>query len=325
MKKIQDLLKKYKLPMIWTGGYVFVMWAILYFLFNFNIFNGTQWRYLAHAHLHGFAGFTFGLLILAAIPLYVATTVLVARKQEMLITLPKIPVPCFKPAADADKKSEAPEEQPKPNSDNIEISPDVPFEIQSNYIRALKKLDLIQISQTQPESDDANTASSTTESDEIMPLPSDFDISFDDTPTTTDEVPAAFPVFKDLNFDTVSESPAPDTDTNTPDTHARNNDSVINFLKQQNKEFSIQDDVVITPPYAIITHSDTDFWVTDTDNWFATGKSIPSPIQAVKSVAEQQKLKPVLYLESQNILDLENLIPQWESDGIIVVTDLNNL
>ena len=27
----------------------------------------------------------------------------------------------------------------------------------------------------------------------------------------------------------------------------------------------------------------------------------------------------------QNIMDIEALIPQWESDGITVITDINNL
>ena len=97
MKKITDIFKNHKHAIHWTIGYIIVMWAILYFLFNFNMFDGHMWHRLMHARLHGFAGHVFGLLILAALPLYMASTTLIIRTKKPLITvpLPKIPLPKF--------------------------------------------------------------------------------------------------------------------------------------------------------------------------------------------------------------------------------------
>ena len=72
----------------WTGIYVFVMWAILRGLFNFNMFSVAHLTKLLHLQLHGFAGAVFGILVLAAVPLYVATTVLTVRNKEMPVKLP---------------------------------------------------------------------------------------------------------------------------------------------------------------------------------------------------------------------------------------------
>jgi hypothetical protein len=96
-------------------------------------------------------------------------------------------------------------------------------------------------------------------------------------------------------------------------------------LDKTNTEYSIVEDIIVTKTHAIVTHNDSDFWVVDNENWFANGKTKPSPILAVKSVAEQHNVKPVLYLAEQNIMDIETLIPQWESDDITIITDINNL
>lgn len=324
MKQLQNFFNKYKLPIIWTVSYVAVMWAILYFMFHFNIFNGAQWHHLAHAHLHGFAGFVFGILILAALPLYVATTVIVTRTQEIPVPLPKISLANKKNQKQSNSTDT--DESQKESDNTPEISPDVPFEIQSVYIRALKKLDLLQMipdtqSDTSDDQVDTKNAAPDTTSD-IIPLPSDFDISLDDPEPDANTITESIPVFSDVNFDSISDNSAPDT-SNTDSIN--DNDTVITYLTQSGQEFSVQDNIVVTSKYAIASHCDPDFWVTDTDTWFATGKSRPSPTSAVKAVANANNLTPVLYLGSENILDLEKLIPQWESDGIKVITDLDQL
>ena len=63
----------------------------------------------------------------------------------------------------------------------------------------------------------------------------------------------------------------------------------------------------------------------DNENWFATGKTRPSPIDKIKSFASEHNLSPVIYLGEQNIMDIETLVPQWESDGIIVITEPDDL
>ena len=88
MKKILDFFNTNKYCIIWTLCYFFIVWAIMLWMFNFDIFSSTQWHILAHAKLRGFPGFVFGIMILAALPLYVATTILIYRNKKPLITIP---------------------------------------------------------------------------------------------------------------------------------------------------------------------------------------------------------------------------------------------
>lgn len=325
MKKLSEFLKKYKKPLIWSICYTCVMWVILYFLFNFDMFNGAQWHRLAHSQLRGFPGFVFGILILSAIPLYVATTVIVARKDEYLITLPQVKIPNIiktkKPEPDKTPEPAQPEKTPEPAQP--EIPDDVPHEIRTVYARALRNLEALQFSQSE-------TTEKTSESDptpesepDPLPLPSDFDISFTDTPGFDNEPDESVPVFTEINFDT-NENSVPDDNSDSPE-YTFDNSSIIAHLEKSGQKYTVNNNVVTTDKFSIITHSDTDFWVTDPENWFATGKTCPSPITIVKSIAQQNNTRPVIYLESQNIMDLESLIPQWESDGIIVITDINKL
>ena len=90
MNKVLDFIKKNKYAFIWTICYVLVMWTVLKYMFNFDMFSGTQWNILFHAQLRGFPGFVFGILILAAIPLYIATTMVIYRTKKPLFTI-KLP------------------------------------------------------------------------------------------------------------------------------------------------------------------------------------------------------------------------------------------
>jgi hypothetical protein len=61
----------------------------------------------------------------------------------------------------------------------------------------------------------------------------------------------------------------------------------------------IDEDVVLTDKYAIATHSDKDFWVVDSENWFAAGKVCTAPTLIAKRAAEKYGLVPAIYLEAK--------------------------
>ena len=109
MKRILDFCQRHKYAIIWTACYAVVMWSILFWLFNFNMFSATQWRILAHAELRGFPGFVFGILILAAVPMYIATTSIVIRTKKPLF---KIPLPKFMTPVPIDAPTTAPAPPP---------------------------------------------------------------------------------------------------------------------------------------------------------------------------------------------------------------------
>ncbi|MBQ7289781.1 MAG: hypothetical protein IJW84_02715 [Alphaproteobacteria bacterium] len=289
-------------------------------MFDFSIFNRAQWRHLAHAQLRGFPGFVFGILLLAALPLYIATTTLIVRTKQPLITipLPKIKIPEFlrsspAPTPETVPESETPTLGPDEVDTPVELPDDMPAELRFAFIRARNNIGRIQtsafnaphpqLSHTQPDTPDTIA--------DNLPLPTDFDI---DIPAP--DVDPTIPTFTEINFD--------DEIIDTPTT-PNDNTELIQHLTQNNKEFSTDEDIVITDTHAIITHADSDFWVTDTDNWFATGRTCPSPIIAVQNTAEKYNRTPAIYLASMNIMDIDKLIPQWQSAGITVITDLSEI
>lgn len=313
-----------KYAIFWTVGYIFVTWAILYFLFNFSIFNMNQWHRLFNARLQGFAGFVFGLLILSALPLYIATTTLIVRKNKPLITipLPKISIPGITTDKKESTVQETEPETPQPTeSPKPDLPSELPRELHSVFLRARENINLIQQNHQQ--------AVSSTEDNtpvpimDALPLPSDFDISFDDTPGFIDDTNISVPTFTDISFD------SPSTPTFEPETADTDNDiynsNLVQHLQQNNITFDIDQDIVLTPKYAIAVHEDNDFWATDDTNWFASGKVRPSPIADAKDCAKKHNLQPAIYLGSKNILDIDELISNWESDGITVITDVNKV
>ena len=88
MKKIIDFIKSNIIIAKWTFWYFFVLWLILRFIFNFDMFSAHYWHKFFHATLHGFGGFVFGLLIYTAIPIYIATSATIYRKKELIIAIP---------------------------------------------------------------------------------------------------------------------------------------------------------------------------------------------------------------------------------------------
>ncbi len=326
MKRVWEFIKSHKYAIIWTLCYVATTWAILYFMFDFSIFSAPQWHHLARAQLRGFPGFVFGILVLAALPLYVATTTLIIRTKKPLITIPipKITVPAFLKPTPAE-----PTPEPTPESETPTLGPDevdmpaplpddMPAELRFAFIRARNNVGRIQTSAfnalttTPPQIDTPIVADDTS-----LPLPTDFDINI----PTPDES-NAIPTFTEINFDDGDTDQSPSA--STPE-YTNDNSTLIQHLEQNNIKFTTDENVVITDTHAIITHSDPDFWVTDTENWFAAGRTCPSPIVAIQNAATKHNRTPAIYLMSQNIMNLDKLVPEWESTGITVITDLSDL
>ena len=322
MSKIFELFNNNKHTISWTLWYCFFVWTISYILFNFNIFNLHQWQVLLHARLSGFGGFIFTMFILAIIPLYIATIKLVIKKKEMLIKLPTLKIPKFfidlwAPDEPSQKNTPAPttppetkETQSSDSVNTVTINPAIPLEIQNSFARALKKTQLIHIEK--PKNLNAQDTFTDTPNDlgDTIPLPTDFDIQFDNE-NTPDTMSA--PVFSEINFD--STPTQPENITNT----------ITKHLDTKNQEYKTEQDVIITKKHAIITHDDNDFWVTDEDNWFASGKTRQSPIKTVQNIAQTHNVTPVLYLETKNILDIDDLIKKWESDSITIISSPTEL
>ena len=144
-----------------------------------------------------------------------------------------------------------------------------------------------------------------------IPLPTDFNLTPVDgsefTPDNFANIPA--PTFTDITFEDES----------------KNVDPISEHLNAKNIAFEIIDDIIITDKYAIASHTDNDFWVCDEDYWFATSKQKESPIAKISKVASERNLSPVLYLGSENILNIDTMRKTWESSGITVITTPDTL
>lgn len=290
-------------------------------MFNFDMFSARYWHNLFRAELHGFAGFVFGILMLSALPLYIATTTLIIRTKKPLFEMPapiKKIIDRMQPTLIEKPKTESEETTTK----KIEPEPDplpknLPTEMRQQYIRARIHCDAFQYSSiNQPAKNNIPApVAPIPEPQQIteeIPLPTDFDI---ETPIENfeDISEISAPSFSDISFD---DTPAPENETNNP---------VAEFLTNRNTDYRIQDNLIVTSTHAIATHNDEDFWVADKDFWFATGKQIPSPIQELKSTCEKDGLQGILYLGTTNIMNLDNLINEWESDGIHVITSVDQI
>ena len=312
----------------WTGIYVFVMWAILRGLFNFNMFSIAHLTKLLHLQLHGFAGLVFGILVLAAVPLYVATTVITVRNKEMPV---KLPLPkCLTETPPAPKPEPvvpvvtATETLPPPRAG-------VPAEMRETFMRAQKNYGVRQMSVfnrqhapavapvvtpvAEPVCEPVTESIPVAKTEDVaayggMPIPTDFDIDAPMGAGTDVDVP----VFADINFDD------DDTPAGAGETAEESPiDKVLNFLRGAGVDAKAHDDLIVANGCAIAVHDDDDFWVPDEIDWFAAGKQRPSPIAALRRARKEQGLKPILYLATDSIMDLDKNSAEWASDGIKVV------
>lgn len=316
MKKILDFIKSNILIVKWTIWYFFVLWLILRFLFHFDMFSAHYWWKFFHATLHGFAGFVFGLLVYTAIPIYIATVSIIYRKKELVITIPFIDkifafISKFFPQKTVEEKT--PEQKPEAKEPETSTEPeypdDLPAELRIPYTRAKNNMSLTGAvsAYNKPKTTPTQQAIiETTETNTSVPIPTDFDIS-DSDPFNGSSIPT----FTDINFD---EPESANLENNT-----------TKYFDSKNIEYETYKEFVATEKYVIYEHSDEDFWVMDENIWFASGKQIDSPINELTELAQQNGLIPVLYLKSQNIMDLEKIVEQFESDGIRVIKKLDEL
>ena len=329
MKKIKEFLISNKLILKWTATYFVVLWLILRFLFNFNMFSGYNWWKFSHATFHGFPGLLFCIVVYSAIPIYIASTLIIYRKKTPIIEIntpekiknciEKIKILFAKPEKESAEPSPAPEtpqdeEEKKPE---FERPDDMPPELYMPYLRAKQNRPIIDsVSSFNKSQQSIKPLVPETNETESFPIPSDFDIddeSSDDTnyDFSTDDIPT----FKDLDFDMPISTPEP----------KRKKSSAEKYFEQHNIEYETYKEFVATEKYVIYDHNDGEFWVMDDEKWFASKKQIDSPIPELISLAKQNDLIPVLYLESQNIMDLPGTTERFESMGVRVVKSLEEL
>lgn len=308
----KDFFAKHWHAIVWSFCYVLIMWAILRGLFNFNMFSVAHLSRLSHVELHGFAGLVFGILILAAVPLYIATTVLVVRNKSVPF---RIPLPkCF-----ASLPEPAPEPAPSPVVVEQDVLPElpagVPAEMRESFMRARKNCGVRQMSifnrpgksqiknnTTSAISGDMNIPESDNNSS-AFPVPTDFDIPVGDE---TSDVP----VFSDINFDDDSD-----------ESHEPTDSDLQKYLADAGIQSELSGDLIIANNCAIAVHDDDDFWAPDDANWFAAGRQKTSPIAELVQARDNDKKFPIFLMEQNNIMDFESNAQRWRDDGITIVTD----
>ncbi len=341
MKRILEFFKSNKVAIVWTLCYVCVMWGVLFGMFGFDMFSASDWTRLMRAQLHGFAGFVFGILILSALPLYVATMVLVVRTGKPLLTVPvpnavknlaKKVVPAKQEDAKSDAESSPSESESLGAAQGAETFPDVmPSELRGAFMRARQRAGYTPISnfdtskmvqavsapapELMPVGVGGAVATTPASMASEVPLPDDFDFDATDAGFDSDDAFAMeAPMFKDIEFDSdvsvVSKNVAADLEQ---------------YLREHNVEFVCADDgLVRARDMVIAVHDDDAFWVADDEAWFATGAQKPSPIAALKNAAVSG-LRPVLYLAESNIMDIDALRTAWTDAGILVIDNLDAL
>lgn len=315
MNKIKQFFVNNKYVAIWTVCYFTAVWAILRILFGFNFLLVNHWVRLSHLYLHGFPAFVFGILLLAAVPLYVATTTIIARTKKPLFT---IPMPKW-----AQKKSETViEEEVKEEKTEPEqpLPENLPTELREPFLRARAHMSLggAQSVFNKIGPDTVGAAPDPTPVEPDLPLPPDFDVEtdFSDDANEFGNKPL---VFSDVDFDDNNDDESQDEEKSN---------IVFDYLTSHDygDDCVNMGDMVVCRDYAIVWHDDTDLWIADEgDTWYGPGKQELSPVLRVKAFSNKAGTKPVLYLATANILNIDTLRKQWSDDGITVIDDLGEL
>ena len=330
MTKLSKFLQSNKLLVKWTVGYVVFWCVILRAVFDFNIFSRPQWIKFFSTTMHGFWGLTFVTAIYGAILIYIASAMIIYRKNKPIIEI-TVPEKVKTITSNISKifsesKTEAikePDTTTATPSGSTATTPEypngLPPELYVPYMHAKNHMTATgAVSDFNKPTDEKNISDSspTQPETELFPIPTDFDISDDlpeNTPTQNDN---SIPIFKELNFDTPIES---------SDKENEQKSGVIKYCEQNNLEYERLDDFIMMKKYLIYTHDEEGFWIMDDDVWFASGKQKKSPVNKLIESAEENSLTPVIYLESANIMDIEHIISGFERKGIRVVTDLSQL
>lgn len=320
MKKVFDFIKSNINIVKWTVMYFLCLYLILRFIFKFDMFSYAYWWKFFHATLHGFVGMVFGLLIYTAIPIYIATVIIIYRRKQMIITIPFIDKIFGYVSKLFPKKPqpEPPVEETKEPENKLqepvipEYPADMPPELRIPYMRAKNHMSFIGTISVynKPETKQMEPKN---ENESPIPIPTDFDISDSLDMETND-----FPIFKDINFDDDDNDDAQEEETTL-------DNNTTKYFTTKNIDFETYKQFVATEKYVIYEHNDGDFWIMDEDTWFASGKQIDSPIEELIELAKQNGLIPVLYLQSQNIMDIEETTNNLESKGVRVIKSLDEL
>ncbi len=274
---------------LWTGWYFVASYLIFLILFGFDILHISDWLKIPSHTLHGFSGFSFAAALIAWLPIWFAG----------YKTIVKTGKPLFARAEKKDeKKDDAPADE-SPKEKPIVFPAGLPEEMRVPYSRLIRG----QLSRgatdyqiiENPIKPATLPAENIPNADEVssMALPENFDLDADEESTV--------PVFKELNWE--------DNNSDLP----TSTKSEVAIEVHNGKKF------------AIVTHDDSDFWIADGDNWFATGKQKTSPVATVIAAARAENAIPVLLLKSENIMDLADLREQWNADGVKIITDLSEL
>lgn len=332
MKQLTDILNSTKYIITWTIAYCCTVWTIMLFMFGFNIFSWHNWSLLAHAHINNFAGFVFCILLLAMLPMYIATTLIIIRTKQPLFTftIPKIfshltPKKINTQSAPDDAVAAPVPESPQPAQPTF--PDDMPPEVRHAFTRARQNISCKPVSsfnnQTQTNAPDLpaqNTVPETADLDEF-PLPAEFDFADteSDTPNSFD-----MPTFTDITFD--SNSDLNGTDKNQiSDSNDTADNPVTKYLQTHGINPQQHQDMIIAKKLIIATHDDPEFWIADPETWFAAGAQKPSPIIQLIKASAQTGCQPVLYLAQTNIMDLDTCLSNWKDMGITVITTLSDL
>lgn len=323
MKKILDFFKANIIIAKWTICYFLALWFILKFLFSFDMLDLRYWDKFFHATLHGFGGFVFGTLIYSAIPIYIASVLIIYRTKAPIIQIPILEkisdyTSSFFVKKNESEKAPEPAPEPEPEKTEQEKAPeypdDLPHELRVPFMRAKKHLSLsgnVSVYNKPKKIEIPDTPEKIMENAKNFPIPTDFDISEDFSSNNINDM--SMPTFTDINFD-------------EPVAEEKNHENkTTKYLASKNIDFETYHEFVATEKYVIYEHNDDDFWIMDNDSWFAAGKQIDNPTIELLELAKQNNLIPVLYLASQNIMDIDETIKQFESNGIRVIKNLDEL
>ncbi len=339
MNKVKDFFKTLVNPVIWTIFYIGALFSILYILFEFNLFSGYQWNILLNASLTGLAGFCFGAIMFAALPLYLATLRIVIVKKEFPVNICFWKSTIFKPKKVEEKIEEKKEE--KPVDPLVELrQKDIPDELMNKYLE-IKNNSFLMAQFSDVKKTETKSDNDTEKKEIITPetvdsdIPLDFD--FGDMDAKSDDAlpESPFPKFQDLSFD---ELDIDDEVDDEDDDEIISNDTIDKLFQSphnvelaeylENNEIEntfLNDDVVLVNNLAIIVHGDSGFWVADDETWFASGRDKPSPISMIKKIAKKYNKKPAIYLAEKNIQEIEKMIAKWIGQDIIVLYELDEI
>ncbi|MDR3208925.1 MAG: hypothetical protein LBT45_03705 [Rickettsiales bacterium] len=177
------MLKKLYFLLLWSIIFAAAVALFFHVVFNFDIWSPRHWNWLAHATIRGLSGLAFGISLIAAVPVYVASAWFVWKNEKSPFNLPKLPVPKKAPSSPQAETAE-----PENKITFPEILPD---ELREPYVRAhsgfLTKnaVDFIKSVAQNNDVPEAETAP-----DIMMPLPDSFDAPDDSAP-----------IFRDVDFD----------------------------------------------------------------------------------------------------------------------------